>query len=70
MAGYRRCQRYDAGSDDVEQVRDGKVCNQPVIDRSQQSIARENRQREAVERQRQSSDDSDHHRHHVFINGS
>ena len=69
MSGKRVGQRDDAGGDDVEQVGDRQVGDQPVVDGAQQAIAREHRQREPVERQRQSADDRDHRRHSVVVDG-
>jgi len=65
--GYGGRQRNDeAGRDDVQQIGDGEIGDQRVVDRPQQTIARENGQQERVERHRQSSDDHHHARHHVI----
>lgn len=46
---YGRRQRNDAGGKDVEQVGHGKIGHQPVVDGTQQTIAREDGQRETIE---------------------
>ena len=59
-------QRDDAGGDHVEQVGDGEVRHQPVVDRSKKTIAGEHDQGEAVDQHRQRSNNTHHGRHHVI----